>query len=153
MKNLVREKMLRGERSIGSFLEIGIGTAAECLALAGFDYIILDTEHGAGNPQTALEQIRAARLYGATPFVRVQEISRAAILKALDAGAQGLIIPQLNSVEEARAVVEHGKYSPLGQRGVSCSAGTGFWYEDYARQGLPHLFETANRETMLIPQC
>lgn len=153
MKNLVREKMLRGETTVGSFMEIGSATAAECLALAGFDYIIIDTEHGPFNPQSALEFIRAARLYGTSPFVRVPEISRAAILKALDIGAQGLIIPQLNSVAEAEAVVRWGKYSPLGERGVSSSAGSGFWYEEYAQQGLPHYFEVSNRESMLIPQC
>ena len=153
MKNTAREKLLRGERTVGCFLEIASPTAAECLALAGFDYIIVDTEHGAGDPQSALDLIRCAKLYGTTPFARVQEISRAPILKMLDAGAMGLIIPQLNSVEEAEAVWRYGKYAPLGERGVSGSAGTGFWQEDYARHGLPALFETANRETMLIPQC
>ena len=153
MKNTAREKMLRGETTVGSFLEIASPTAAEALALAGFDYIIIDTEHGAGDPQSALDLIRCAKLYGTTPFARVQEISRAPILKMLDAGAMGLIIPQLNSLEEAKAVVRYGKYAPLGERGVSGSAGTGFWQEDYARHGLPALFETANRETMLIPQC
>ena len=153
MKNLVRDKMLRGVPTVGTFMEIGSATSAECLGLAGFDYIIIDTEHGPFNPQSALEFIRAARLYETAPFVRVQEISRAAVLKALDVGAQGLIIPQLNTVAEAEALVRWGKYAPLGKRGVSSSAGSGFWYEDYARHGLPHYFEVSNRESMLIPQC
>ena len=109
MKNTAREKMLRGETTVGSFLEIASPTAAEALALAGFDYIIIDTEHGAGDPQSALDLIRCAKLYGTTPFARVQEISRAPILKMLDAGAMGLIIPKLNSVEEDKLVVGYGK--------------------------------------------
>ena len=153
MKNLLREKLLRGERCVGTFLELGSATAAECLALAGFDYVIVDTEHGPFDPLSALDFIRALRLYGSAPFVRVQEISRAAILKALDVGAQGLIIPQLNSVEEAENVVRWGKYHPLGERGVAGSAGSGFWEEDYAKHGLPAYFETSNRESLLIPQC
>ena len=153
MKNAYREKLLRGEPSVGCFMEIGSATAAECLALAGFDYIIIDTEHGPFHPQTALEYIRSAKLYGTTPLVRVQEISRPAVLKALDAGAMGLIIPSLSSVAEAEAVVRFGKYPPLGERGVAASGGTAFWQEDYAQHGLAHYFEVSNRETMLIPQC
>lgn len=153
MKNLVREKMLRGEKTLGTFLELGSATAAECLGLSGLDYAIIDTEHGPFNPQSALEFIRAARLYGMTPFARVQEISRAAILKLLDVGAQGLIIPCVNTVAEAEDIVRFGKYMPLGERGVANTAGSGFWFEDYASHGLPQYFETSNREAMLFPQC
>ena len=153
MKNTTREKMLRGERTLGTFLEIGSATTAECLGLAGLDYLIIDTEHGPFEPETALELVRAARLYHITPFARVKEISRAAILKLLDVGAQGLIIPQVNTVEEAEKIVEYGKYMPMGKRGVATAAGSGFWFEDYASQGMPHYFQVSNRETMLIPQC
>ena len=153
MKNAYREKLLRGEPTVGCFMEIGSATAAECLALAGFDYLIIDTEHGPFHPQTALEYIRCAKLYGTTPLVRVQEISRPAILKALDAGAMGLIIPSLSTVAEAEEVVRYGKYLPLGERGVAASGGTAFWQEDYAQHGLPAYFETSNRETLLFPQC
>ncbi len=153
MKNAYREKLLRGEPTVGCFMEIGSASAAECLALAGFDYIIIDTEHGPFHPQTALEYIRCAKLYGTTPLVRVQDISRPSILKALDAGAMGLIVPSLNTVEEAETLVRFGKYLPIGERGVAASGGTAFWQEDYAKHGLGHYFEVSNRETMLIPQC
>lgn len=138
---------------MGIFMELGTATSAECLGLAGLDYLIIDTEHGPFDPLAALDFVRAARLYGITPFARVQEISRAAILKLLDAGAQGLIIPCVNTVEEAAAIVRYGKYAPLGDRGVANTAGSGFWYEDYASQGMPHYFAVSNRESMLIPQC
>ena len=153
MKNTTREKMLKGEKTLGTFLELGSATAAECLGLAGLDYLIVDTEHGPFEPESALDFIRAARLYNITPFARVKEISRAAVLKLLDVGAQGLIIPQVNSVQDAEKIVEYGKYMPVGKRGVANTAGSGFWFEDYASQGMPHYFEVSNRETMLIPQC
>jgi len=153
MKNTAREKMLRGEKTLGMFMEMGTATAAQCLGLAGLDYLIIDTEHGPFDPLAALEFIRTARLYGVTPFARVPEISRAAILKLLDVGAQGLIVPCLSSVEEAESVVRCGKYPPVGERGVAPSAGSGFWFEDYAAQGLEHYFAVSNRETMLVPQC
>ena len=153
MKNPVREKMLSGVRTLGSFFELGSSTAAECLGLSGLDYMIIDTEHGAFDPLSALDFIRSAKLYGVTPFARVQEISRPAILKLLDAGAMGLIVPCVNSVQDAADIVSYGKYAPMGGRGVAGSAGTGYWYEDYAQHGLESYFEVSNRETMLIPQC
>lgn len=153
MKNILREKMLSGEKTLGTFLELGSATSAECLGLAGLDYMIIDTEHGPFNPQSALNFVRAAKLYNITPLARVQEISRAAILKLLDVGVMGLVIPCVNSVSEAEDIVRFGKYAPLGERGVANTAGSGFWFEDYACHGLPHYFETSNRESMLIPQC
>lgn len=153
MKNTFREKMLRGEKPIGSFFSLGNGSAAECLGLSGLDYMIIDTEHAVYDAADVLELSRVAKLYGITPLARTQEISRAAILKLLDAGAMGLIVPSVNSLEEAELIVSYGKYAPLGERGVAPSAGTDFWMKDYAQQGLEHYFETSNRETMLIPQC
>ena len=54
---------------------------------------------------------------------------------------------------EVEKIVEYGKYLPLGKRGVANTAGSGFWFEDYAQHGLEHYFEVSNRETMLLPQC
>lgn len=153
MKNAVREKLLSGQKAVGTFFELGSSSVAECLGLAGLDYIVIDNEHGPFNPQTTLEYVRAAGLYHTTPFARVEEISRPAILKLLDAGVMGLIIPCVKTVEEVQKIVEYGKYGPVGHRGVACAAGTGFWYEDYAQHGLDRYFEVCNRETMLIPQC
>lgn len=153
MKNTLREKLLKHEKPIGSFFELGSASAAECMALSGLDYIIIDTEHGAYDPLSALEFIRTAKLYNCTPLARTQEISRPAILKLLDAGAMGLVIPGVESVEEVKAIVDWGKYLPLGSRGVAPSAGTDFWLSDYGSRGLENYFEVCNRETMLIPQC
>ena len=125
----------------------------ECRGLSGLDYIIGDTEQGCFHPQSDLEYIRTAKLYGLTPIVRVQEISRPAILKPLDVGAMGLLIPCVKTVEDAEKIVEYGKYAPVGSRGVAPGPGSGFWYEEYAQQGLENYFEVSNRETLLIPQC
>lgn len=153
MKNLLREKLLKREKTLGTFFTLGSGSVAESLALSGLDYMILDTEHAAYGSMDVLEFARTAKLYGSTPLVRVQEVSRAAILKPLDAGAMGLIIPCVDTVEEAELIVKVGKYMPLGNRGVAPSAGTDFWMSDYAQQGLEYYFETCNRETLLFPQC
>lgn len=153
MKNHVREKMLSGEKTVGTFFELGSATAAECIGLAGLDYLIIDQEHGPFNPQTTLTYVQAAKLYGVTPFARAQEISRPAILKLLDAGVMGLIIPCVRTRAELEEIVEYGKYAPLGRRGVASAAGTSFWYGEEAQHGMEQYFEISNRETLLIPQC
>ena len=86
MKNVLKEKMLSGERTLGTFFETGSTTVAQCLGLAGLDYIIIDNEHGPFDPQSTLEYVRAAKLYGLTPLARVSEISRPSILRLLDVG-------------------------------------------------------------------
>lgn len=153
MKNAVKEKMLAGQRTLGTFFELAVGNVAECLGFSGLDYLIIDNEHGPYNPETTLEFVRVAKLYGITPFARASEISRAAILKLLDAGAMGIVIPCVKTVEEVERIVEYAKYAPLGARGVGSTAGSGYWYEDYAQHGLEHYFAISNRETMLLPQC
>ena len=61
--------------------------------------------------------------------------------------------PCVKTVGEVEKIVEYGKYAPLGARGVGATAGSGYWYEDYAQHGLEHYFTVSNRETMLLPQC
>lgn len=153
MKNAVKEEILNGKKTLGTFFETGSTTVAECLGLSGLNYMIIDTEHGPFNPQSAMDFVRAAKLYGLTPFSRVSEISRSAILKLLDVGVMGLVIPNVKTVQEAEQIVEYGKYMPLGKRGVANTSGSGFWFEDYATHGLENYFEISNRETMLLPQC
>ena len=153
MKNNLKEKMLSGERTLGTFFETGSTTVAQCLGLAGLDYIIIDNEHGPFDPQSTLEYVRAANLYGLTPLARVSEISRPSILRLLDVGVMGLVIPDVRTVAEVERIVEYGKYLPLGKRGVANTAGSDFWFAEYAQQGLQHYFDVSNAETMLLPQC
>lgn len=153
MKNKLREKMLAGDRSVGTFAELSSEAAVELMAYNGMDYVIIDAEHGIADVETATSLIRAAKLAGTTPLVRTKDSERNSILKMLDAGAMGLIISNIKSVAEVKKVIEYGKYYPLGNRGVAPATGSQFWTQDYAKQGLPHLFEVCNREQLIIPQC
>lgn len=153
MRNSVREKMCAGERTLGTFFELGTGNIAECMGFTGLDYIIIDNEHGPFHPEALPDLVRAAKLYGIEPFARANDLTRPAILKLLDAGATGIVIPNIKTPEEARRIVEYGKYRPLGSRGVGSASGSGYWYPDYAQQGMEHYFAVSNRETLLIPQC
>lgn len=153
MRNKVREKMCAGERTLGTFFELGTGNIAECLGFTGLDYLIIDNEHGPFHPEAVPDLVRAAKLYGIEPFARASDLTRPAILKLLDAGATGVVIPNVKTVDEAKKIVEYGKYRPVGARGVGSASGSGYWYADYAQHGLEHYFEVSNHETLLLPQC
>lgn len=153
MKNLFMEKIRNGEQPVGTFLEFGDQGVAEALALTDLDYMLIDTEHGPYDVETVMTMIRSAELHDCTPFVRVKDSNRNSILKMLDVGAQGLIIPQVHSIEEIRKIVEYGKYFPVGQRGVAFARGCGFGYKDYTKGDINDYFAYCDRETLLIPQC
>jgi 4-hydroxy-2-oxoheptanedioate aldolase len=151
MLNKMRAKMLDGKKVIGLMFESGNTTIAECCALAGLDYIIIDTEHGPFEAETVMELCCTCARRGMTPLVRVKEISRPAILKMLDVGAMGLIIPCVKTIDEIKQIISYGKYFPKGNRGVAFARGNGFGYAE--PKPLTEYFEDCNRETMLIPQC
>ena len=137
---------------IGVFFEIDSPLAMECTALSGFDFAIIDLEHGPLSTQGAVELICRAKLHGMPVLVRPQDFSRASILKALDAGADGLIVPCVRTVEDARNIVKHGKYSPVGERGVALTRAAAYGC-DPEILGLSELFRVKNRDTQLILQC
>ncbi len=152
MKNKFLDLIREGKAPIGTFMNFSNPDFVECVALAGIDYIIIDTEHGPKEAETVVDLIRAAEFRGTTPFVRVKDSSRASILKMLDIGAHGLVIPNVRSVDEVKKIVEYGKYAPLGMRGINMPRASGYG----SPQTMPTLkdyTEMANKETMLIPQC
>lgn len=153
MQNAVVEKITNGQKAVGTFLELGSSVVAECLGQTGLDFCIIDCEHGPFSPLSATELIVACEANGLTPFARTPDSSRASILRLLDAGAKGLIIPNVRSVEEVQRIVEYGKFSPLGKRGVASNRAGRFGFAEHASQGLAHYFRVCNEQTLLIPQC
>ena len=94
-----------GDNAIGGWLSIPATLSAEVMARAGFDYVCVDTQHGAVEYQIAVELIRAIEHGGSIPIVRVPWNEPGIIGKMLDAGAEGVIIPMVNTPEEAEAAV------------------------------------------------
>lgn len=152
MKNQVLEKIRNGGKAMGMFHEMGCTAAAEALAIAGLDYFIIDCEHGPFDVESAQAAILAAELHGCTPFARAKEASRTAVLKLLDVGAKGVIVPFIHGLEDAKALVGYAKYAPVGNRGYAHARASKFGWAEYA-QDMQTQCETANRETLLIPQC
>ncbi len=153
MANRILEKFRRGEKSLGIFTHMLSATAIEAMAYTGLDYAIIDIEHSPIAAEHAAELVGVAERSGLSALVRVDAIERSPILKMLDVGASGLIVPQVESVEQVRTLVSYAKFAPLGSRGY-CQTRDGGWglAENYAG-GMAGYMARANAETLLIPQC
>ena len=128
---------------------ISSGAEAELLALAGFDFFVLDTEHVAVDREQLTNIVRAADAAGITPIVRVRENQQVEILQNLDLGYAGVQVPNVDTPEQARNLVSYVKYTPLGVRGLSPSVRAC----DYGTCGVQEYIDTANANTMIVSHC
>lgn len=106
------------EALIGSWLTIGSTTTAEIMAQAGYDWLTVDMEHSAIDLGMAQEMIRVCQMHGVAPLVRVGHNQPNLIKRVMDAGASGVIVPMVNTADEAEQAVQSVKYPPRGFRGV-----------------------------------
>ena len=123
----LRRRLLDGEVCAGPFLKIPAPEVTEIAALAGFDLVVIDLEHSQFTMETAVAVVRAATARGIDTVVRTTENAPAEISRALDLGAGGLIVPHVGSVEDARAVVRHARFHPMGERGMDLYARSAGW--------------------------
>jgi 4-hydroxy-2-oxoheptanedioate aldolase len=115
----MRKKLADGGHAMGSFVcELRTPAVAGFLAREGFDFLLVDTEHGIFDPREVETHIAAAKAAGLCSLVRVSTTDRTEIMRVLDAGAEGIMVPMVRSLEDARRAVAHSKYPPLGQRGA-----------------------------------
>lgn len=110
---------MKSETSIGTWLSIGSPVVAEMAALSGFDWVLLDLEHGSASEAAIPDQLRALRGSRTKGIVRVGAPHADLIARVLDWGADGIMVPHVNSVTEAEAVVRAAHYPPRGGRGFS----------------------------------
>jgi 2-keto-3-deoxy-L-rhamnonate aldolase RhmA len=124
-RSRIRERVLAGETLVGAFVNLGAPAAAELLARAGFDWLIVDLEHGAGTEAALAAQLYAIESAGelggrvTAALVRPEEGVRLRIGRALDAGAEGVMIPRIETADEVRRVVSWLRYPPDGVRGLA----------------------------------
>ncbi|AOB28109.1 MULTISPECIES: HpcH/HpaI aldolase family protein [Bordetella] len=143
---------LRGRRpAYGTWAQMNSPEFCEIAASAGLDFVIVDMEHGSFGIESAVHMTRAAQLGGATALVRTPDASRTAIFKALDTGANGVLVPNVDSAEMAAAIVAASRYAPDGQRGACpCTRATAHGVTPWPRhveQARDHTFVAALIET------
>ncbi|WP_246009254.1 HpcH/HpaI aldolase family protein [Brevibacillus fluminis] len=118
MTNAVKEKLKKGEPALGALVGMYAPDLVEMIGYAGFDFVLIDNEHGAFSQREIEQMIRAAELAAIVPIVRVS-YDPSDIQKALDLGAKGIQVPMVNTREEAEKVVKRAKFPPIGQRGAA----------------------------------
>ena len=145
----MKAKLERGEAVIGLTLLGNWPEVVEILGYLGLDYVWFDGQHGVlGLPEMA-GLVRAAEVAGITPLARVPRNAPDVILSYLDLGIQGIIVPDVNTKEEAEAVVRAAKFYPEGMRGL----GYGHFAEYFARRSMGEVLGDANNDTSVIVQC
>jgi len=144
--NAFKSAISQGQPQIGLWLSLCSNIGAEAMAYAGFDWLLIDTEHTAADTANVLTQLQAVATGTATPIVRPAWNDAVLIKRFLDIGAQSFLVPYVESAEEASAAVAAVRYPPHGMRGVA----TGTRANKYTR--VKDYFEKADAEICLLIQ-
>jgi len=147
-ENPVKAMVKAGKVAVGC----GMGMCANplvvrVLANAGYDFLFIDTEHSMISPESLVQVVQMARACGISPIVRPTDNTYPLVANALDTGADGLIVPRIETVEQAQKLVSYAKYPPMGVRGCGGSAFFDYKAPNWV-EGLPWL----NEETIIMPQ-
>jgi 2-dehydro-3-deoxyglucarate aldolase len=133
MDNLLKKKLQSGVVTLGSWITLGHASIAEILASAGFDWLVVDMEHTTISIEQAGELIRVIDLCGIAPLVRLTSNDPDQIKRVMDAGAHGVVVPMVNSADDATRAIESTRYAPRGNRGVGLARAQKFGagFKDY----------------------
>ena len=142
----IKEQMRRGEPSIGSWMSMAHPSIAEILALAGYDWIVIETEHTAIDVSEVLRLIIAIEQRGSVPLVRLAWNDPIQAKAVLDSGAAGVLVPMVNTKADAEQAVSMTKYPPLGSRGVGLARAQGYG------NNFDAYVTNANADTLLLVQ-
>ncbi len=144
MADSLKRRLSSGIPALGTWIQIGHPAVAEVLANIGFDWIAVDCEHTDITTSQLTDLLRAMTGRNVVPLVRVRENQTMAIRQSLDVGAMGVIVPLVDTAEQAAAAVAAAKFPPLGIRGFS------FTRSNMYGADFQHYAETANDETIVV---
>lgn len=145
-KNFVREKLLSGLPVIGTWIVIPSIISSDIIASSGIDFVIIDREHGPISFETAQEIVIACESRSVSPIMRVGDIDKSSIQKALDIGNHGIQIPNVSNLKEAKQVINFSKYPPIGNRGFSPFIRAA----DYTNKNSNKLINNSNTNTLVV---
>lgn len=141
-----KERLKKGEIIIGPWCIIPSPTVTDIIGKTGVDFVIIDMEHGDFSLETVENMVRAAESSGCIPFVRAEKNDESCILKILELGAIGVIIPHIESRADAERAINHVKYYPVGMRGLSPFTRAG----GYSKDNVQDHCKKQNNRTMII---
>jgi 4-hydroxy-2-oxoheptanedioate aldolase len=149
MKN-IKKRLKQGETVHGCWLNLGTAITAEIVGMAGFDWVLIDLEHGAGGEKDVLAQLQALEHSPAAAIIRVEGFQRQRINRVLDMGAEGIMCPRITTTEEAKEVAAALHYPPQGKRGVAKmvrATGFGLNFPDYYANAKDNILGVVQIET------
>ena len=144
----IKKKLLDGEIVLGTFVGTDSADLVEILGINGFDFVVLDTEHSPGAPNSILGQMRVAERRGMEVLARLTNTERTTVLRTLDIGVSGVLAPQVNDVDTARSFIAATLYPPLGCRGFASTRAS-----DYGAVSIPEYIAEANSDLLRMIQC
>lgn len=144
---LIRDQVQSGQRLFGTWCNLGASLTVEIAGLAGFDWVLIDMEHGAGDQSELVHQLQAVDATPAAGVVRIAANEPARFKRVLDLGASGIMVPYVNTPAEAEQAVRSMRYPPHGVRGVArLNRASGFG------QSFEHYYTHASHELLTIVQ-
>ena len=148
-RNTVKQRLANGETVIGTMVqEVSTPAIAQIFKQVGFDFFMVDMEHGSFSLETAAHILRVGRLLDMCPLVRVASPEYHLIARALDQGAMGIMLPRVETRHHVETLIEAMKYPPVGKRGCSSDAP----HSEYDFGPLPEFLEAHNEDTLAIAQ-
>lgn len=144
-ENRTKLKLKTGQPVYGVISTSDDPQLAELFGLAGFDYYMLDAEHGLIDPAQAVNVIRACERVNVTPLVRIGPKDPKLVLQYMDAGMMGVMMPGLETADEVKMLVDAVKYAPIGKRGIGISRASGYTANS-------EYIDFSNEQTLVIPQ-
>jgi 4-hydroxy-2-oxoheptanedioate aldolase len=152
MKNL-KHRLKQGEILIGCWLNLGSTITAEIVGMSGFDWVLIDLEHGAPAEKDVLHLLQALEHTPAASIVRIESAQRQRIHRVLDMGAEGVMCPRITNTTEAKAVANGLHYPPDGNRGVAKmvrAAGFGQNFSEYYKNATENILGIVQIETVEV---
>jgi len=149
MKNL-KKRLQQGDTLHGCWLNLGSSVTAEIVGMSGFDWVLIDLEHGAGTEKDVLHQLQALEHTPAAAVVRIESAQRQRIHRILDLGAEGIMVPRINNATEAAAVAKGLHYPPDGNRGIAKmvrASGFGQNFPEYYKNAKDNILGVVQIET------
>jgi 2-dehydro-3-deoxyglucarate aldolase/4-hydroxy-2-oxoheptanedioate aldolase len=148
-ENVVKRKVLEGQVSLGTMMfEFNTTGIARLAAVAGAEFAVFDMEHTGWSVESIRTLLATTPKPELMPIVRIPAVDYHFVARVLDMGAMGIMVPMVESADQARSLVSSGKYPPLGRRGAAFTIA----HDDYRNDPIPEVVRSANDETLFIAQ-
>ena len=148
VRKAIKQRLRRGDTLYGTFIALNSPDAVEVLGISGFDFVVIDTEHGPMSVESTTNLIRAAEVREMAAFTRVTSASTSTILRSLDVGPAGVMVPQVSNCKAAEKIVAASHYHPVGTRGLAMPRSS-----LYGACDVNSYLERTREDLVIIVQC